>query len=539
MTLPISIENLVHGKAVEWERLEFKRGWNPEEIVHTICAFANDFNNWGGGYIVIGIEEIKGRPKLPPKGLDPNDLDQIQGQVLRLAYQLLPNYFPLMQPYLLQGQHILVLWCPAGDNRPYTAPSTQGEKAQRHAYIRYGSRSIIAKDDNLRRLNELAARIPFDDRINGQAKLVDFNLGLIQAFLQEIKSDLFEESKHISMPDLSRNMLITKGPDEDLRPVNVGILFFCKEPERFFSRCWIELVWHKDFSGRNFTEKYFKGPLQVQLRSVLDFIQNNILEEVVIKLPGKAEAQRFWNFPYAAIEESVSNAVYHKSYELGSPIEIQIWPDKIEILSYPGPVPPVDAQILKHTERIVAREYRNRRIGDFLKELHLTEGRGTGFPTIYKSMRNNGSPDPVFKTDEQCTYFLATLPSVVINQVSNHAINPVKALVFNDLESIVAFTNEVSNEVSNEAYHQASSILHVVVHEKVFDILKMVQNYSKSKEILEGIGLSNQTKNRNRYLDPLLEYGWIKMLNPGVKTDPTQMYIITTSGRRLLNLLKE
>ena len=57
--------------------------------------------------------------------------------------------------------------------------------------------------------------------------------------------------------------------------------------------------------------------------------------------------------------------MYHKSYEIGSPIEVQIWPDKIEILSYPGPVPPVNAQILQQQKRIVAREYRNRRIGDF------------------------------------------------------------------------------------------------------------------------------------------------------------------------------
>src|SRR5690606_9644106 len=105
----------------------------------------------------------------------------------------------------------------------------------------------------------------------------------------------------------------------------------------------------------------------------------------------------------------LSNAVYHKSYELGSPIEIQVWPDKIEILSYPGPVPPVNAKILKSQKRVVAREYRNRRIGDFLKELHLTEGRGTGFPTIYRAMERNGSPKPVFETDDS-TYVLVTLP---------------------------------------------------------------------------------------------------------------------------------
>ena len=30
MSLPININDLLHGKPVEWERLEFKAGWNPE-----------------------------------------------------------------------------------------------------------------------------------------------------------------------------------------------------------------------------------------------------------------------------------------------------------------------------------------------------------------------------------------------------------------------------------------------------------------------------------------------------------------------------
>ena len=100
-----------------------------------------------------------------------------------------------------------------------------------------------------------------------------------------------------------------------------------------------------------------------------------------------------------AVEEALANAVYHKSYELDKPIEVQIWPDAIEILSFPGPVPPVNARILAENQRIVARDYRNRRVGDFLKELHLTEGRGTGtclpvgkVPTIKRAMERNQSP---------------------------------------------------------------------------------------------------------------------------------------------------
>jgi len=45
MSLPINIEQLFDGTTVEWERIEFKTGWNPNEILHTISAFANDISN--------------------------------------------------------------------------------------------------------------------------------------------------------------------------------------------------------------------------------------------------------------------------------------------------------------------------------------------------------------------------------------------------------------------------------------------------------------------------------------------------------------
>ncbi len=83
MALPINIDELIHGQSIEWDRLEFKKGWNPEDTIHSICAFANDINNWGGGYVVIGIEEQDGRPILPPKGLNPDKLNDIQGELVK------------------------------------------------------------------------------------------------------------------------------------------------------------------------------------------------------------------------------------------------------------------------------------------------------------------------------------------------------------------------------------------------------------------------------------------------------------------------
>lgn len=279
MALPTNIHSLIAGKTIEWERLEFKQGWNPEDILHSLCAFANDINNWGGGYIIVGIAEENGQPIFPPAGLAQNQMDNIQGELIRLCHSITPNYFPITQPYMLEGQHVLVIWCPAGDNRPYSAPSTLGNRAQRQSYVRVGARSIAAQGEQLRQLQELTARIPFDDRINNRASIADFDLGLIRSYLQEIKSDLFEDSARMQMADLAKTMHIAKGPAEDLRPVNVGLLFFTKEPDKFFNRAWIELVWHKDGSARNYTEHYFKGSLHKQLRDTLDFLQNNIINE--------------------------------------------------------------------------------------------------------------------------------------------------------------------------------------------------------------------------------------------------------------------
>ena len=95
--LPINLADLLRQRTVESERIEYKAGWNPESVLHTLCAFANDFYNLGGGYIVIGVEERNGRPVLPPKGIDPESLDAIQKEILSLgpsclAAQLSPAF---------------------------------------------------------------------------------------------------------------------------------------------------------------------------------------------------------------------------------------------------------------------------------------------------------------------------------------------------------------------------------------------------------------------------------------------------------------
>lgn len=57
-----------------------------------------------------------------------------------------------------------------------------------------------------------------------------------------------------------------------------------------------------------------------------------------------------------------------------------------------------------------SRRYRNRRLGEFLKELDLTEGRSTGIPTIQEELASNGSPAATIETDDARTYFIIDIP---------------------------------------------------------------------------------------------------------------------------------
>ncbi|HEX22398.1 MAG TPA: transcriptional regulator, partial [Chromatiales bacterium] len=195
MNLPININDLLSARTVEWERLEFKAGWNPEKVLRTLCAFANDFHNLGGGYIIIGVGEKNGRPVLPPVGLPADQLDAIQKEIVELGYRMVPYYHPIIAPCEINGKHLLVLWATGGQTRPYKAPVSLARGEREFAYyIRKGSVTVRAKGGDETELLSLAATVPFDDRMNQRAALDDLDLGLMRAYLQQVKSDLFAEA---------------------------------------------------------------------------------------------------------------------------------------------------------------------------------------------------------------------------------------------------------------------------------------------------------------------------------------------------------
>jgi ATP-dependent DNA helicase RecG len=118
---------------------------------------------------------------------------------------------------------------------------------------------------------------------------------------------------------------------------------------------------------------------------------------MIQKLPGRTQTGRWVSYPSLALREALVNAVHRRSYEgVQEPVKVYLYPDRMEIISYPGPVPGIEIKHLDGSAPLPLVPARNRRIGELLKELRLAEGRGTGIPKVRRTMEQNGSPPPCF-----------------------------------------------------------------------------------------------------------------------------------------------
>ena len=416
MALAINIKDLLNKQKIESNRIEFKKGWNPASIYHSVCAFANDFEDLGGGYILVGVDtdDETGMARRPVEGVPIEKIDGILQEMVRYNNKIYPYYLPRTSVEEVDGKQVLIIWCPAGINRPYSVPENVTSKSSKeYFYIRSGTSSIIAKDDVLDELRELASRVPFDERGNPDIKLEDISTLLLREYLVKVGSKLAEDLYRKPLEEILEQMDLFVGPSENRMLRNVAAMMFCEHPEKFFRYLRVDIVIFP--KGRmkdpnNFSETIFYGSIPQLIKQTMDFLRANVLYETVQKVKDRAEANRFWNYPYDALEEAVVNSLYHRDHTQYEPVEITVEPDGIDILSCPGPDRSIPMSAIEKGEYLKSRRYRNRRLGDFLKELELTEGRSTGVPTIQEKLADNGSPRATFETTEERLSFLIHIP---------------------------------------------------------------------------------------------------------------------------------
>ena len=414
--LPVNLDNLLHCRGVESERVEFKASWDPHttgpQVLKTICAFANDYHNLNGGYVVIGVGERDGRAALPPSGLTAQEVETAETWIRGQCNLLDPSYQPVLSPETVAGRLVLVVWAPASDVKPHRAPDVAAGGGPGRFWIRLGAETVDAerRGDLLRGLMQQTARVPWDDRRAHDARVEDLRETKLREYLRDVRSGLLDE------PDerrVYRSLRLTVKVNDHEAPRNAGLLFFARDPEEWFRGAKIEVVqFAADRAGDVQEERTFRGALVDQVRDCLGYLEN-LSTHHLQKQPDRSRSRGWVSYPMPALRETLVNAVYHRSYDVDQPepTKVYLFPSRVEIISYPGPVPGIDARHLLPGAEVRAVPARNRRIGEFLKELGLAEGRLSGLRKVFRAMEANGSQAPRFDFDEHRTYFQATLPA--------------------------------------------------------------------------------------------------------------------------------
>ncbi len=570
MPLHINIEDLLSARTVESDRIEFKEGWNPDAIYRSICAFANDFENIGGGYILIGVaeDETTKTAKRPVKGLTTTELSEIQRKMIGFNNLLQPTYHPHLFIEDVDNKQIIVLWMPGGSSRPYQVPEQITAKEKRNFYyIRKYANSVKANTEEQQELISLANQIPFDDRANTQAKMENISMVLVKNYLLKINSKLAEQVGKIPDKELLAQMELISGPNEYIFPRNVGLMMFAENPELFFPYTRVEIVDFPEGDAGNYEEQEpITGPIPEQINRVLNFLKDKLVKEKVIKPADKAESIRIASYPYQAIEETLVNAFYHRDYQQREPIEIRIYPNSIVFINHGGPDRSIRLESF-NSGQVRNRRYRNRRLGEFLKELELTEGRATGIPTILKSLKDNSSPMPSFNSDDDRTYFevelfihpeFAQKSAIVIdtsqviwdiegiNKLLDKLIESADGDIARDIAGDIAenplnadnHTVEIAKALDGDIARDIARGIAGGIAGKMIDALAFAASPIDRKELLKKIDLVSNVKNFNTYITPLVAINWLTMTIPDKPTSPNQKYLTTLKGRIVLEILK-
>ena len=119
-----------------------------------------------------------------------------------------------------------------------------------------------------------------------------------------------------------------------------------REPTEWFRGAKIEVVqFAADRAGDVQEERTFSGGLVDQVRDCLNYLEN-LSAFHLQKQPDRSQVRGWVSYPMQALRETLVNAVYHRGYDVDQPepTKVYLFPDRIEVISYPRRGSPRDVQ---------------------------------------------------------------------------------------------------------------------------------------------------------------------------------------------------
>ncbi|TVQ28989.1 MAG: transcriptional regulator [Spirochaetaceae bacterium] len=271
---------------------------------------------------------------------------------------------------------------------------------------------------------------------------------------------------------------------ESGRLKRAAALLFHPDPERFVPGAFVKIGYFVTTDDLRYHNEV-RGHLFGQIEQTVDLLSAKYLKADV----GYNGLQRVERYPVprGAVREALLNALVHKDYASGAPVQISVYKDRV-IFWNPGRLPDdwtVDRLLSQHPSHPS-----NPLLADAFFRAGYIEAWGRGIEKMLRACREDGVPEPRLQAD--ATGVQVTFPTSTRLALSRHQVY----------------------------------------------VLRKSMNESKLVDLMAALGRTDRTKFRNQILGPLLEEGLVEMGRPNTPTSSRQTYRITELGRATLARLE-
>ncbi len=394
------IEKLPECRSV---RVEFQEGWS-QTAKKTLLAFTNTI----GGDLYLGISDDG-----ITKGLSKKAVNVISRTVQEFCRsETEPVLIDMVSTKVISVgncRYVLRVTVEPGEDRPY---ALKGKRYTGGAYVRDGSMSVTATEEEMRDMIRESSPPPWESRLSRQTDLrfgetadifKKYNVSFSSAHY--LRLGLVDDADHFTqlgelLSDQNRTKLVVGTFSQDSASLSV---------------------------------REFSGSLLRQIDQAFDMFA--AINPELIHKTGKLATKRHFAWPPKALIEALVNCAVHRDYSQSEPTKVSIFPNRFEFLSY-GSIPgrlSVDDIVLEGVSKC-----RNERLADILRRLGWMENYGSGFPMIWREYANSGAEpkleatrrvfrivlpkiqdEPRGTTTERCRALFETRDTISMTEIMN------------------------------------------------------------------------------------------------------------------------
>lgn len=403
-------------KFVESETVELKK--TTAQLKHAVNSIVSILNKHGYGELYFGI---KNDGTVVGMEVSEKSLRQVSQAI---AENIEPRIYPNIQLINYKGSHCIGVMF-SGQEKPYYANG--------RAFIRIGDedRRLSAKELENMIIEKNRNRLRWDKDICHNATFDDICCKKLERFLNAAGLE------YKGIP----NDLDKLGMLQHNQLLNAAVLFFGKEPERFFPNAKLRCaVFATSGTAYIIDRQEYTGDVFSLIEKAEDYILKNI--HIGMKLDGLVRVD-VPEISRDAFREAVINAFCHRDYYEYDSVNIAIFKDRLEIRN-PGGL--YGGLTIEQIRREMVSRRRNERIADLFHRVHFIEKWGRGISLIL-------SNEPTADFKEVADMFITTLkrknyvPDGLYGEISYPNEDDIKAREMGLLEQMIKGLSGIQQQI--------------------------------------------------------------------------------------------